>query len=149
MKKLFLALVLLVPMPADAGDKDAKKAIDNMQGTWVMTQLTYNGRDLTEDNKTKFKLVFKGDVASVEAGEDLQKEYAKISFKLDPTATPNLVDIKILAGSQKDAVIEGIYQLKGDEFKMCVHVLGNDRPTDFAAPEGTNAVLVIMKREAR
>jgi uncharacterized protein (TIGR03067 family) len=148
MKKLLVLLVVLFPLPAGAGD-DGKKEIGKVQGTWIMTQLKHNGRDISADEKTKFKLVFKGDLATVEGDDDLKKEYAKVTFKFDPAATPKLVDMKIIAGSQKDAVIEGIYQLKGDEFKICANVFGNSRPTEFDAPEGSSMVLVVMKREAK
>jgi uncharacterized protein (TIGR03067 family) len=150
MKKALVLLVLLLPCPAGAGDnKEGKKELDKIQGTWIMTELKYNGKDLSGDEKSKFKLVFKGDLGTVEAGEELTKEYAKLTLKLDPTAKPSLIDMKILAGSQKDAVIEGIYQLKGDELRICANIFGNDRPLRFEAPEGSSLVLVVLKREGK
>src|SRR5437868_2972240 len=107
MKLLPLVAVVLLPLSIRAGDdKAVKKEIDKIQGTWIMAELRYNGRDLSGDDKSKFKLVFKGDTAIVEGGEELTKEYAKVSFKFDPAATPKVVDLKILSGSQKDSVIE-------------------------------------------
>ncbi len=150
MKKLLGLLVLLASSSAGAGDnKDGAKEIGKLQGTWIMTELKYNGKDLSEDTKTKFNMVFKEDVATVEGNDELKKEYATVKFKLDPAASPHLVDIKILTGSQKDSVIEGIYQFKGDEFKICANVFGNDRPAEFAAPEGASTVLVVLKRQPK
>ena len=76
-----------------------------------------------------------------------QVEYARLKVKLDPTTSPKLFDITVGDGIQKGAVMEGIYELKGDEFKVCAKVLGNERPTEFASPEGASVVLVIFKRE--
>ena len=97
--------------------------------------------------KYKLKFVFKGDQASVEGNAAVKKEYAKISFKLDPSTTPGCVDMTIGAGVQKDAVIEGIYQLKDDELRICARVFGKDRPIEFSSPEGSSIVLLVLKRE--
>lgn len=148
MKLLPLVALAMLPLTIRAGDdKAVKKEIDKIQGTWIMAELRYNGRDLSGDDKSKFKLVFKGDTAVVEGVEELTKEYAKVSFKFDPAAKPKIVDLKILSGSQKDAVIEGIYELNDKEFKICANVFGNNRPSEFAAPEGSSSVLVVLKRE--
>ena len=42
--------------------------------------------------------------------------------------------------------MEGIYQLKDDELKICLKVLGGDRPSEFNAPEGSSIVLMVLKR---
>jgi uncharacterized protein (TIGR03067 family) len=91
--------------------------------------------------------VFKGDTAIVEGNDKVKKEYAKIRVKLDPSASPKLVDISVAGGTQKGAVIKGIYQLKGDELKVCARVFGNGRPTEFASPAGSSIVLLVLKRQ--
>ena len=147
----YLALLCFVAFPWYAGagaPKDAKKELDKIQGTWTMAEMKYNGKDLTNDNKSKFKLIFKGDTATVEGTDELKKEYAKVRFTLDPAANPRLVDMKIISGNQKDAVIEGIYELKGNEFRICANVFGNQRPAEFAAPEGSSSVVIVLKKES-
>jgi hypothetical protein len=44
----------------------------------------------------------------------------------------------------------GIYELKGDDLKICfVHGGGGERPTDFASKEGTAQSLIVLKREKK
>jgi uncharacterized protein (TIGR03067 family) len=125
----------------------AQKDLAGLQGTWTTTALTYNGKDFLAGGKGTFQFVIKGDVAVVQGNDAVKKEYARIKLKLDAGATPRLVDITVADGIQKDAVIEGIYQLKGDEFRLCARVFGKERPTTFASPAGSSIALVVMKRE--
>jgi uncharacterized protein (TIGR03067 family) len=134
-----LVAVLLVGAD-DAGKKDQEK----LQGTWETTSIEYNGKDLSGDFKLKF--VFKGKEASVEGSDEVQKDYAKFNFKLDQGTNPRCIDITIAEGNQKDTDIEGIYELKGDELRICAKVIGKSRPGKFAAPEGENIALLVLKR---
>ena len=125
----------------------AKAEIDALQGTWVTAALTYNGKDFLADGKRGFNFVFKGEEAAIEGNDAVKKEYAKIKVKLDPAATPKCMDITVTGGGQLNAVIEGIYELKGDQLKICAKVFGNERPLEFSSPEGSSIVLLVLKRE--
>lgn len=92
------------------------------------------------------KFGFKGKEISVEGNEEVKKDYAKVYFKLDPSTIPPCIDINVAEGVQKDADMEGIYELKGDELKICVKVVGKARPAKFASPEGENIALIVLKR---
>jgi uncharacterized protein (TIGR03067 family) len=129
---------------ADAKD-DVKKETEKLQGTWVTQKMEFNGEDVGE--KFKLSFVFKGDDVTVEGNDEVKKEYAKLKFKLDPSTTPRCVDITITAGTQKDAVIEGIYELKGDELRICAKIGGKERPAKFESPAGETMVLMTLKRE--
>jgi len=83
----------------------------------------------------------------VEGSNTVKKDYGKLTMKLDPSTTPKCVDIVITGGDQKDAVLEGIYELQGDTLKICAKVIGKERPGQFTSPEGSNIVLVVLKRE--
>ena len=143
--QLLLVLATGFLLAADDAETPGKKELEKLEGTWTTAALQYNGKDLAE--KYKLKFVFKGDQASVEGNAAVKKEYAKILFKLDPSTTPCCVDMTIGAGVQKDAVIEGIYQLKDDELRICARVFGKDRPLEFSSPEGSSIVLLVLKRE--
>ncbi len=128
-------------------DKDpAKKDLDALQGSWTSTVVTYNGKDFLAEGKSPLRFVFKGNEATIEASEAVKKEYGKIKVKLDPTTMPRVIDITVSAGVQLDAVIEGIYELKKDELRICAKVFGNERPTEFASPAGSSIVLLVLKR---
>jgi uncharacterized protein (TIGR03067 family) len=143
-----LATLAAAPLAAGGAAGGARKDLDRLHGTWTTAALTYNGKDFLADGKKGFQFVIKGDQAVIEGNDEVKKEYARIKLKLDPSTTPKLVDITVAAGVQKDAVIEGIYELKGDEFRICARVLGKDRPTEFASPAGSSVVLLVLKRQA-
>jgi uncharacterized protein (TIGR03067 family) len=135
-------------VPAGDAPKDvAKKDLAKLQGTWTAKTVIYNGKDFLADGKGGFRFVVKDDVAVIEGNKAVKKEYARIKLKLDPSATPRLVDITVGGGSQAGAVIEGIYELKGDEWRICARVLGKERPLEFGSPEGSSIVLLVLGRQ--
>jgi uncharacterized protein (TIGR03067 family) len=140
-------LLLLGAIRADEASDAVARELKKLQGTWSTAALTYNGKDFLADGKSGFNFVFKGDEAAIEGNDKVKKEYAKIKVKIDLTVTPKIMDISVIGGVQKDAVIEGIYELKGDELKICARVFGKDRPTEFVAPGGSSIVLLVLKRE--
>jgi uncharacterized protein (TIGR03067 family) len=145
----FAALVLVgtfLVSSVRGGDDDAKKALKDLEGTWNATSVIWNGKEYPTGNQG-LQFVIKGDEATVRGSKSIEKEYARLKLTLTPNTTPRLLDLTITSGIQKDAKMEGIYELKGDEFKMCVKVFGQDRPAGFEAPEGSATALVVMKRE--
>ncbi len=145
---LAFALTATTLAPADEAKETVKKDLDRLQGAWTATALTFNGADFLANGKAAgFRFAFKGDEVVVEGNDAVQKEYARLKLKLDPAAAPRLVDLTVTGGVQKDAVLEGIYELKDDELKLCVRVFGKDRPTEFASPAGASIALVVLKRD--
>jgi uncharacterized protein (TIGR03067 family) len=147
MRKIALILLGGLLLAADAPKGAVKKDLDKLKGAWKVASAEYDGQDVSNDGMTNFKLVFKGDKATIEGNDEVKKGYAKMTFKLDPSTKPKSVDIHITSGEQKDNVIEGIYELKGNEFKICAKLTGKERPTKFATAEGTSTVLVVFKRD--
>ncbi|MBY0525368.1 MAG: TIGR03067 domain-containing protein [Gemmataceae bacterium] len=146
------ALLLLSTSLVGADDKadDAvKKEVAKLQGAWTTISLRWNGKDMPTDGKFGIQFVFKNDQATVKSSEAVEKEYAKITFKLDPSTNPPVVDLVVSSGIQKDAKIEGIYKIKDDELTICAKVFGMDRPTEFDSPEGASIVLIVLKREKK
>jgi uncharacterized protein (TIGR03067 family) len=139
-----VGLLLAIGLAIGGGDAAReKKEIEKLQGTWSVSELTYNGKD---HSKLKFNFVFKGNEAVVEGDDKIKVEYARIKVKVDPTTMPKLFDITVAGGTQKDAVMEGIYEFKGEELRICAKVFGKDRPAEFASPDGSSIVLMVLKR---
>jgi uncharacterized protein (TIGR03067 family) len=135
-----LAAGLLVAAE-DTAEKDQKK----FQGVWESTAIELNGKDLTADG-VKLTFTIKGNKATIEGNEEAKKDYGGFTFKLDPTTDPKCFDIKVTAGDQKDTDLEGIYEFKGEELKLCVKLGAKERPAKFASPEGQNIALLVLKR---
>lgn len=137
---LFIVLGILASH-ASGNEKELAK----LKGSWSTVTVEHDGKDYSD--KYKFRMVFKGDQATIEGNDSVKKAYATLKFKLDPSAKPAIVDLSVAAGAQQNVVFEGIYEVKGDQFKMCVKVMGNERPSQFAAPAGSNNAYVVLKRE--
>ncbi len=122
---------------------DAKKELAKFDGTWAVTEITYNGKD---HSKLKFNFVFKGDEVIVEGNDRVKQEYARLKIKIDPTTMPKIFDFTVGGGTQKGADMEGIYEFKGDELRICAKIFGKDRPAEFTSPDGGSIVLMVLKR---
>jgi uncharacterized protein (TIGR03067 family) len=139
------ALLVLTGVLLIAADDAAKKDLDKFQGAWDAVAIEFNGKDLLNDG-VKLRFTFKGNKATVDGDEDVKKDYAAFTFKLDPSTNPKCIDMTISAGEQKDSVIEGIYEFKGDELRLCAKTTARERPAKFASPEGENIALMTLKR---
>jgi uncharacterized protein (TIGR03067 family) len=142
--KTLSMLIAVLALAATAQNDAGKKELDKLQGAWSVVRLEYSGEEI----KSKIRFVLKGDQAVVEADDNIKKEYARIKFKLDPSTMPRIVDVSVADGIQKGTVLEGIYELKADEWKLCIKVIGKERPSEFSAPAGSSNCLVVLKREA-
>lgn len=145
MNAMHLISAALVLLPAVAGDNPAKKEQEKLQGAWTIERLDFNGQDVTD--KYKFQVAIKGNRISVEGNDAVQKDYGQVEFKLDPRTTPPCIDLTVSVGGQKGATLEGIYQVKGNELKLCVQVFGNERPGKFESPAGKSVALVVLKKK--
>jgi uncharacterized protein (TIGR03067 family) len=121
---------------------DAKKETAKFQGTWELSALTFNG----DEEKLKFKIAFKDDEGVVKGNDKVADEYAKIKFKLDPAGKLKNIDITVTGGTQTDSAMKGIYEFKNGELHICAKVFGDGRPSEFSAPEGSNIVLLVLKK---
>ena len=132
------------PKDAPKDSPDAKET-EKVQGEWKVTQLVYDGKDMTA--KIPLTFTFKGDTATVEGDGDTKKDYAKLKFKFDPSTTPKIVDVSVIGGMQADLKFEGIYEIKGDDLQLCLKVFVQDRPADFTAEANSNNALLKLKRQ--
>lgn len=144
--KILGMLAVALSLGAGAGADAEKKEFARFAGTWSLSECKYDG---TDHSKLKFKVVFKGNEGTLEGNASVSNEYSKIRFKLDPSAKPKTMDITIAAGSQTDATMQGIYELKDDELRICAKVFGTGRPKEFEAPDGSSTVLLVLKRDAK
>jgi len=142
-----LTLLLVLPVVAGAQDDAVKKDTKRLQGVWEVTKLVYNGSDFFAKGMAGFDFEFKGNEAVVLGNEKVRKEYARLRFQLIPNSTPPIMDLSITFGLQKDAKVEGIYDLKEKELKLCVRVFGNERPTEFASPAGSSIAYLILRKK--
>lgn len=119
---------------------DVARGEDSVQGTWKLISGEAQGKALAEKDIKNAKLVIKGDEYhfTLDGGEAITGTQT-----LDSTAKIKTIDIKDASGANKGKTCLGIYELKGDEFRVSFAPAGNARPTKFStAPDSGNWVHV-------
>ena len=153
MRKLLAVVCVLLLLPlgfAYPQDDAVKKEREKMQGDWKVVSSEEDGNPTPDFIVQAVKLTIKGDQISLKGVEDLAERFGKVTFTLDPATTPKIMDFKIVAVKDKDNSHEGIYELKGDELKLCITTRsGGNRPDEFKTKAGSNRVLVVLKREKK
>ena len=137
-----LAMCAGLALVAAAADDDTKTDQDKLQGPWKLTALESDGKKASDDAVKAMRMTVKGDRLYLK--EDNKEEEG--TFKIDPTKSPKTMDLTIKVGEKMDTV-RLIYELKGDDLKLCGGKLGKDRPAEFATKTGSGLHLLIFKRE--
>ncbi len=107
-----LASVLIA---ADSPKGDAKKDLDQMQGSWVVASGESGGNALPDEQAKATRFVIKGD-KYVYTIPDYREEG---TLKADQSKKPKAIDVKIVEGRDQGEMQLGIYDLGKDTLKLC------------------------------
>lgn len=131
-------VLLLAALPGQAEDQEKAK----LKGTWVPTRLKQNGKDKERGWKEmqftfqEDKLLWKGILPS-----DPEREET-LTYSINAAKSPREMDIQFQGG----AVLRCIYEINGDELKLCMAEGRDERPKELDSKEGSLHVLLIFKR---
>jgi uncharacterized protein (TIGR03067 family) len=142
-----LCLAGLLP----AAEKEEKKSdADKMQGTWQTVSVQISGVPLPDEIVNNLKYEIKGNKMITVGVPEIIQQYAEGTFKLDSSTTPKAMDFTVSGGDKKGDQLEAIYEFKGDdELRICVQIVGKERPNEFATKEGDNRGFLVLKREKK
>jgi uncharacterized protein (TIGR03067 family) len=120
------------PPSADA----AKKALDQMQGTWQV--VTFNGQTAPEG--VDVHLTFTGDKYEQWANGSADE---RGSFRVNPATKPASIDLMIAEGSDAGKLQLGVYEITGDTLSLTFSA-----PSDPVRPKtlADGAVVVTLKK---
>ena len=137
---LVAALVLAAPAPAE-DKKDAEK----LQGEWMIVSFDRGTiREPGDAEATKWKVVIKDDLMTINDG----KRDEKVTIRLDSAKKPKEIDLTP-QDKGADAKVLGIYELNGDDLKICFTKAGGARPTKFAWDPDAGKTLIVFKRQKK
>jgi uncharacterized protein (TIGR03067 family) len=116
---------------------DSDKERQSLQGVWTILLQESDGKAAPAEDFAGNTFEFKDhEIFLRERG----LETAVFQFKLDATTNPKTLDLMV-----RDQVSYGIYELQGDELKLCFSI-GGARPSAFKTAEGDTTELFTLKR---
>jgi uncharacterized protein (TIGR03067 family) len=143
MLALATILVCLAPVARSADDEKEKKAMAELQGTWVPSSAELDGEKLSDQDIKSIKLVVTDEKYKVTVGDSVDEG----TVTLDISSDPRGMEIKGTKGPNEGKTIPAIYEVKDDTLKVCYNLVGKDRPTDFKTKAGSKFYLVTYKKE--
>jgi|SRR6516165_6261332 len=131
-------------------EEAVKKEQKKLQGDWQIVQSEEDGTPTADFIVQNLKITIKGNQLTLKGVEDLMERFGKVTFTVDPSTKPKIMDFKVVAGKDKDNRHDGIYEFKGEQLTICVTTAsGGDRPNEFKTRAGSNRLLVTLKRAKR
>ena len=145
MTRLCFALAFIaagLAIAAFAGEP-TQKDIEAMQGTWTIESFTSDGQDVPQETIQRWRRIVAGDRVTWKQNEDILVE---LRIKFDPAKKPMTLDSTIDSGDAKGQTLLAIYELNGDELRVCFTAPDQSRPTEFSAAQGSGQLMYTAKR---
>jgi uncharacterized protein (TIGR03067 family) len=87
------------------------------------------------------QLTFKGNTLHWKSNKDDDTG----TFTIDPTKKPKHIDITA-KGLNNGMTVKAIYELNGDQLKICMDPTSQDRPKEFKSKENSPLGVMILQR---
>ncbi len=108
-----------------------------LEGTWSIVSLEIGGRKMPVGTS---RIVLKGDRFTTSG---MGAEYEG-TIAVDAKKRPKTVDMTFLSGPEQGNKNLGIFEVKGDTWRLCLDMTGKSRPKEFASKPGV--ALETLKR---
>jgi len=139
-------LVVAASLLTASADDEGGTEYARLQGVWSFALVEVDGARQPEPPFESNKLIISKDGRyTIVQGPRITRG----SLKLDPTQTPKHYDVTITEGPSKGLVTQGIYEVAGDTYRICLPLRGKDRPPGFVSKPGSGLLLFVFKREAK
>ena len=97
---------------------------------------------MSKEMVTWAKRITTGNITKVMAGPQLMLH---VSFTVDDSIEPKLIDYVNLSGANKGKSQAGIYDLNDNVLRVCMSPPGKPRPTEFRSKKGDNRSFTTWK----
>jgi len=143
-------LVGVVGVAAAQNPPPTTPDLGQLQGYWKPLAAQFEGRPMmTAEEMKKVTVVFDQSEYHLyfkEAGKEPIK-LALMTVALDPTTSPKTVTFEFAAGPLKGQKRHGIYEVAGNELKLCYGPVEKPRPSQFAAPDKSGYFLEVWAKQ--
>jgi uncharacterized protein (TIGR03067 family) len=140
-----LIAIMVALFPAQTSQKLAEDK-DKMQGVWVFASSERDGKQELIDWKDILELEFSGDTFRFHLPAGAKHPQP---FKLDQSVSPKTIDWLPGEKNRLTKPFIGIYELAGDDLKICWGKQDGPRPKEFTAKAGTERWLWDLKRQTK
>ncbi|MBS1708311.1 MAG: TIGR03067 domain-containing protein [Armatimonadetes bacterium] len=117
-------------------------SLRSMEGTWEFVTLEVDGNQLPPSMLSGSRILMDGDRFRTESPE---ADYEGV-FTIDVEADPATIDIEFVAGPEAGNWSYGIFELDGDDLRICLGLTGAVRPTAFETAAGRAHALETLRR---
>jgi uncharacterized protein (TIGR03067 family) len=145
-----------LPFFAGAANPQPTDDLANLQGNWKPLQIEHDGTpQMTAElmkqvtavfDKTEYYLYF------VDKGRDGQPKVLRLALaniEIDPTANPKAITFEFADGPFKGQKRHGIYELAGNQLKLCYGPTDKPRPTEFKSSPKSGLFLETWAKQAK
>jgi uncharacterized protein (TIGR03067 family) len=142
-----IALILFPALAASLIADDAeKKEFEKLAGTWVVVEAEKDGKPLDRLQDGTLTITNQNFAIKTASGFELKGD-----LRIDPTKKPKTVEFAHQDGVLRDKTWEGIYELKGDELKLCYSEADTEkpRPTEFKTEDKSGLLSMVLKRQSK
>ncbi len=117
--------------------------LNRVEGSWQVASVEAEGERLSAQAVTNIYMIItdhKYEVMNlgVETGG---------TFEVDNTKTPSQIEIHCTTGADSGSSWPGIYEVNGDELRVCYARRGKKRPTAFSAIDNPSLMMITYKRK--
>ncbi|MES2791385.1 MAG: TIGR03067 domain-containing protein [Planctomycetota bacterium] len=123
----------------------AKQDLKRIEGTWTLVSAQRDGQATPPDEVKKTKISFQGDRFEFPDAAGIGTSQ-KGTLQLDPSQKPKWMDSTATIVEGQGSVSLGIYEISGDDYKVCFSPPGKPRPKEFLSAPGSGVILQIWKR---
>lgn len=147
---LVVAAVVSFVVPVSvltAGGEDEAVKIDreHMAGTWRVISYEKDGKKTPAEQLEKTRSIFGADGTAMVQRDG--KVIAKGNIKIDPTKRPKQSEATYTEGELKGKTVLGIYEVDGENMRICFSLPGKERPREFSSKPDSAHVLITYKRD--
>jgi uncharacterized protein (TIGR03067 family) len=125
----------------------AEEKAPPLDGIWIAASGEVEGTAMPKEVLEKIRFTFKGEKLLIRGESNADKDEIECSFKRDTKQDPRHIDIT--TPENGGTTLAGIYELKGDELKVCfLHPKAKgERPKKFETIAESELTLIVFKRK--
>jgi uncharacterized protein (TIGR03067 family) len=151
---LVVAVMAAGSVTAAGAEPKANDDLAALQGNWKPLQCEFEGTpQMTADvmkqvtvvfDKNEYYLYFKDKNRD---GQPKALVLALLTVTLDPTTSPKSIHFEFKDGPLKGQKRHGIYELAGNQLKLCYGPADRPKPTEFKSPANSGYFLETWARQ--